>query len=149
MTFTNLSIAQIREFLRAGKPCYLETPKGRIRIFRVRVAKRRFQFGKVAWDRFESGTRMPDRADRNGESGKVVHAAEGNTGGTGNPNAEHIGQIEISTAPSDVLRRVGSQDFLRALIGLSQDTCKIGHSGLAENLDFGQVDFARENQWFC
>jgi len=43
MTFTNLSIPQIREFLRAGKPCYLQTPAGNVRIFRVRVVKGRFQ----------------------------------------------------------------------------------------------------------
>lgn len=48
MTFTNLSIPQIREFLRAGKPCYLETPEGRTRIFQVRIHKGQFQIKQMS-----------------------------------------------------------------------------------------------------
>lgn len=49
-------------------------------FFRVGEVAEEFGFGKVAWDRLKSGTGMPYRADRNGESGKVAHAAEGSTG---------------------------------------------------------------------
>jgi len=54
MTFTNLSIPQIREFLRAGKPCYLGTPTGNVRIFRVRVHRGQFQIMRMSGDKWEN-----------------------------------------------------------------------------------------------
>jgi hypothetical protein len=54
MTFTNLSISQIREFLRAGKPCYLETTAGRIRIFQIRVHRGQFQIKPISSDKWKN-----------------------------------------------------------------------------------------------
>ena len=53
MTHSNLSIRQINEYLRAGKPCYLQTPERNVRIFRARTHKGQFQIMPMPSDKWQ------------------------------------------------------------------------------------------------